>query len=866
MTSAGFEWLGKSGRMAMLVAGALLLALALGLAFGAGPAGAVPGDCSDPTDCDGGGDTNSPPAVAANSGAIAANEGQTANNAGTYSDPDGNATVTLTASSGTLTKDPSGSGTWSWSFSTTDGPDQNRTVTITASDGTETTTTTFSLTVNNVAPSIAPSANSTNVVEYPYLYQYYFPVSDPGNDTWSIRATSCGANGAHWEPSAVHPQGIFVSCKFPDGPGSSTVSASAVDSDGAASTTASNTVVIQNVDPTATLNAPVSINEGAPATVGFANQQDGETDTNAGFRYAFNCTGGSLDGATYANSGTSSSTTCAYDDNRPRLDKGGFGSYTVRAKIMDKDGGSNEYTRQITANNVAPTATFNSPASVNHGANFALSLTGVSDPSSADTSAGFAYAFDCGDGSGYASAPTASTNCTAILDRPTITVKGKIIDKDGDSSEYTANVAMNNVHPTGMIQINNNAATTNNPIVNLALSATDPPPGSNVGHMRFRNENTQTWSVWEPYQTSRQWQLSNGDGPKTVFVEYKDNAGNVSQGTISDGIQLDTTTPPDTTAPTVTGVAPAADATGVAVSENVTATFSEAMDANTLTGATFTLTRQDAASAVDAAVSYDAATRKATLNPQSDLDADAAYTATVRGGTSGARDAAGNPLAENRSWTFRTAAPPDATPPNGTVVIDGGAAAARSADVVLTLSADDPSPGSGVASMRFSNDGGAWTDWEPYAAGDKAWNLGGGDEEKTVYVQYRDGAGNTATAQDAILLDTAAPTVLRASPTGNRVSPTARPTVTFSEKMDEASVEAETSNGLPTTFMLKKGATVLPATGTYTETATGQYRAVLTPDRKLRPGTTYTATVTTAAKDAAGNALPATKTWRFKVR
>jgi hypothetical protein len=68
--------------------------------------------------------------------------------------------------------------------------------------------------------------------------------------------------------------------------------------------------------------------------------------------------------------------------------------------------------------------------------------------------------------------------------------------------------------------------------------------------MRFRNENTQTWSVWESYQTSRQWQLSDGDGSKTVFVEYKDNAGNVSQGTISDQIQLDTTTP-DTTRPTV---------------------------------------------------------------------------------------------------------------------------------------------------------------------------------------------------------------------------------------------------------------------------------------------------------------------------
>ena len=41
--------------------------------------------------------------------------------------------------------------------------------------------------------------------------------------------------------------------------------------------------------------------------------------------------------------------------------------------------------------------------------------------------------------------------------------------------------------------------------------------------------------------------MSDGNGAKTIFVEYKDNAGNVSQGTISDGIQLDTTFVPSLT-------------------------------------------------------------------------------------------------------------------------------------------------------------------------------------------------------------------------------------------------------------------------------------------------------------------------------
>lgn len=120
-------------------------------------------------------------------GSIVVNEGQTANNTGTYDDPDGNATVTLSASSGTVTRDPAGSGTWSWSFPTTDGPDQNRTVTITASDGTESATTTFSLTFNNVAPTVAQPNNFNNTLEFGYVYAYDFSVSDPGNDSWSIQ-------------------------------------------------------------------------------------------------------------------------------------------------------------------------------------------------------------------------------------------------------------------------------------------------------------------------------------------------------------------------------------------------------------------------------------------------------------------------------------------------------------------------------------------------------------------------------------------------------------------------------------------------------------------------------------------------------
>jgi hypothetical protein len=55
-----------------------------------------------------------------------------------------------------------------------------------------------------------------------------------------------------------------------------------------------------------------------------------------------------------------------------------------------------------------------------------------------------------------------------------------------------------------------------------------------------------------------------------------------------------------------------------------------------------------------ATVSYDPAPKKAVLDPSNELEAGATYTVTIKGGTSGAKDTAGNPLAEDEGWLFTT--------------------------------------------------------------------------------------------------------------------------------------------------------------------------------------------------------------------
>ena len=121
----------------------------------------------------------------------------------------------------------------------------------------------------------------------------------------------------------------------------------------------------------------------------------------------------------------------------------------------------------------------------------------------------------------------------------------------------------------------------------------------------------------------------------------------------------------DLTPPTVTARTPANGAAGQHVGTAVTATFSEAMRASTITTSAFTL--QDPQNdVVPATVTYDPATNTATLRPQTALGYGVTYRATVRAGA--ATDLAGNPLTSDVTWTFTT----EASPPQ--ILVVGSAA------------------------------------------------------------------------------------------------------------------------------------------------------------------------------------------------
>ena len=183
------------------------------------------------------------------------------------------------------------------------------------------------------------------------------------------------------------------------------------------------------------------------------------------------------------------------------------------------------------------------------------------------------------------------------------------------------------------------------------------------------------------------------EGAHTYTATATDAATNVSLPSAGRTITV------DTVRPLVSSTVPTAGASAIAVGANVTATFSEPMTPASLTLTSFSLA-PTGGSALAAAVTYNATTRVATLNPTAALVAGVSYTATI---TTAVADLAGNTLLAAHTWTFTAATATDTTPP--TVSSRTPLAAATNVGVSTNVTATFSEPVTGVSGTSFTLEG-----------------------------------------------------------------------------------------------------------------------------------------------------------------
>lgn len=197
-----------------------------------------------------------------------------------------------------------------------------------------------------------------------------------------------------------------------------------------ATTTATTEVTVRNVAPTAAFEAPAGGVEGSPVTVSLTGTADASpADAAAGFEYAFDF------GAGYGVFGASNTASFTPLDN---------GTYTIRAKVRDKDGGVTEYTSTVVIDNAAPVANAGADQTVSEGTPIALTGT-FTDAGTADTHT-LSWSVSASNGQVIADGTSASFTFTPT-DNGTYTVTLTVTDDDGATSTDTVVVTVNNVAP-----------------------------------------------------------------------------------------------------------------------------------------------------------------------------------------------------------------------------------------------------------------------------------------------------------------------------------------------------------------------------------------------------------------------------------
>ncbi len=120
------------------------------------------------------------------------------------------------------------------------------------------------------------------------------------------------------------------------------------------------------------------------------------------------------------------------------------------------------------------------------------------------------------------------------------TVRYHSIDNYDNSEETNIEeIRIDKTEPQGSMSIKGQPEYVSERDIQLSLSGTDGVSG--LATVRLKTEGG-SWSDWRSYSSSMNWQLSSGDGEKTIMAQLKDRAGQTSE-TYQDQVILDTSAP-----------------------------------------------------------------------------------------------------------------------------------------------------------------------------------------------------------------------------------------------------------------------------------------------------------------------------------
>ncbi len=361
----------------------------------------------------------------------------------------------------------------------------------------------------------------------------------------------------------------------------------------------------------------------------------------------------------------------------------------------------------------------------------------------------------------------------------------------------TSNSGDTSLPVNGTFRINNDQTWTSTKLVELTdIFALDLNDGTITRMYISNSSGGTTWSDPYTYDEKANWILSDGDGTKTVYMQFEDASGNLNDqvnqtggpGYVPDGDYITDTIKLDTTGPELAVVQTSGES-GIAIdvdgdiSANDSYTnsqdidlYMDALDAGIGTSGDTAAEKQ-----LEMLISQDLSGTQGewddTLNSGNGGYVSAGWEAftddtTVRtfrvdpgDGTKAVivkfRDSLGNESAK----TFDSIKL-DQTAPTGSVTIDNDNQYTNQSTVNLEIAATDGGVNStsiGSAEMFISNTADFSSgSWESYSAAKTAWTIDtASDGVKTVYIKFKDSLGNdqenSQAASDTIILDTADP-------------------------------------------------------------------------------------------------------------